>query len=279
VGDQRDAQGRSALQLAYQRAGESYEAITEFRAKLLTLLPLATGTGVFLLLERAQAQNSAQFKGFLGPIGLFSAVVTLGLFTYELRGMQRCHRLEVQAAVLEKQLGLSTEQGPFRGQPPRALGNMLGPPAAGLIIYLATLFAWLGLAGYGFCWKRGFGWWGVLSAYVVVLIAAWVVLSRWLQRSATVGLPKKLKKRRVEMPPIDPTYSSDSRLIAAKEKTVELIAANKKVKDLAGKQALAAQLDGAEKEYLYRLYQALLQCRIPVAVQNRQRSKRWRIRG
>jgi hypothetical protein len=189
VGDQSDPDGYQALDLAYKRAGDSYEAITEFRAKLLALLPLATGTAVFLLLERAQA-DGPRFRQLLGPIGIFSAVVTLGLFTYELRGMQRCHRLEVQAGTLERQLGLTAELGPFLGQPPRALGNMLGPPAAGLIIYLATVFAWLGLAGFGFgWWKRVSDAWGLLLVYGVVLIGAWLGLSWWLRRSATGGLP------------------------------------------------------------------------------------------
>jgi len=41
-----------ALQLAYQQACTSYGEITDFRGKLLALLPLATGTGAFLLLDR-----------------------------------------------------------------------------------------------------------------------------------------------------------------------------------------------------------------------------------
>jgi hypothetical protein len=91
VGGRSDADRRMTLQPAHERACISYEAITEFRAKLLALLPLATGTGAFLLLERVQ-KDGEQLRNVLGPIGLFSAVVTLGLFTYELRGIQRCHR-------------------------------------------------------------------------------------------------------------------------------------------------------------------------------------------
>jgi hypothetical protein len=105
VGDQ--TYRERSLRLAYERAADSYEAITEFRAKLLTLLPLATGTGAFLLLQRAE--NNHDVRGFLGPVGIFSFVVTLGLFAYELRGMQRCHRLEVQLAALERLFRLSPE--------------------------------------------------------------------------------------------------------------------------------------------------------------------------
>ena len=104
------------LRLAYEGASESYGAISGFRAKLLALLPLATGAGAFLLLERAE---NDKVREFLGPIGIFGFVVTLGLFFYELRGVQRCQRLEVQLCTLEKQFGLSKDQGPFLGQPPR----------------------------------------------------------------------------------------------------------------------------------------------------------------
>jgi hypothetical protein len=87
-----------------------------------------------------------ELRRFLGPIGIFGFVVTLGLFVYELRGMQRCRTLEEQGEALEIEMKLGPELGPFRGQPPRKLGKMLGTPAAGLIIYIATAFAWLLLA-------------------------------------------------------------------------------------------------------------------------------------
>jgi hypothetical protein len=66
MSDQGDFDGKPGLRLAYERAGGSFEAITEFRGKLLTLLPIATGTGTFLLLERAQQEtNGSQFRDFL----------------------------------------------------------------------------------------------------------------------------------------------------------------------------------------------------------------------
>jgi hypothetical protein len=295
MGDHSHSEGCKALDLAYQRAGESYEAITEFRGKLLALLPLATGTAAFLLLERVQAAQAQaaqaqaaqaqaaqaqaaqalahahQLQQFLGPIGIFGVVVTLGLFTYELRGMQRCHRLEVQAGALEKQLGLSAEQGPFLGQPQRALGNMLGPPAAGLIIYLATAFAWLWLAGYGL------GWWavrasGLLYVYGAVLLVAWILLSWWLRRSAIGGLPKKWKKRRVDLPPLRPNWRSDEDIIAAKN-FARLITDNKRVNE----RERNAMLDGAETEYLNKLGKTFSQCRITAAERSRQGGQTWRI--
>jgi hypothetical protein len=265
VGDEHDSRGKLNLDLAYERAGQSYEAITEFRAKLLALLPLATGTGAFLLLERAQA-DASQFRRFLGPIGIFSVVVTLGLFAYELRGMQRCQRLEVQASVLEKDLKLSAEQGPFLGRPGRAFGNMLGPPAAGLMIYLATMFAWFWLAGYGFYWWGVSDAWGLLVGYGVVLTVAWVGLRWWLQQTATGELPTRWKKYRIDLPPMKPTWTS------------ELTAARRRLKEAASKQELTAALDQAELEYLRSLYEALVDNRIPTAARDSQPGKRYRMR-
>ena len=183
MGNQDDSARRDkALELAYQRACTNHEAISEFRVKLLALLPLATGT-VSLLLLRQQDTEHPEILQSLGPIGLLGLAVTVGLFAYELRGMQRCYRLEIQAGTLEKHLGLSTEEGPFRGQPPRSLRGMLGPPTAGLIIYIATAFIWLYIAGYGFSWWMNpfqAGW--LVPTYGIVLAVAWMLLSRWLPK-------------------------------------------------------------------------------------------------
>jgi hypothetical protein len=191
VEDQGDSDLRgTALGIAYERACESFEAITEFRAKLLALLPLATGTGAFLLLERQE--TNPDVRVLLGPIGLLGIVVTAGLFAYELRGMQRCTRLEVQASMIEHGLGLTAESGPFKGQPDRSIWGMLGPPAAGLIVYLATAFTWLFIAGFGLAWWKdpSDAWW-LLPIYPVVLAGGGVLLWWWLDRAAT-GKPKKL---------------------------------------------------------------------------------------
>jgi hypothetical protein len=167
---------QEALKLAYERVCESYEGITDFRGKLLTLLPLATGAGAFLLLGREGSE-------FLGPVGLFGVLVTSGLYMYELRGIQRCHRLEVQACILEEGLGLSLEEGQFRSQPDRLAQDMVGPPAAGLVVYLAVVFAWIYLSGVGFeLWNGKRAWLALflIPYYAGVLLVAWKVLERHL---------------------------------------------------------------------------------------------------
>jgi hypothetical protein len=127
----------------------------------------------------------------LGPIGLFGAVVTVGLFIYELRGIQRCHRLERQAKALERKLKLSEDQSGVLNLPPRSWYDMLGPPAASLIVYLAVVFAWLYVAG-----DR---WWGPDRSYAVVkslglgvgyaivLLVIWRRVRSWLAKTTGLG--------------------------------------------------------------------------------------------
>jgi hypothetical protein len=81
--------------LAYEQVCASYTGITDFRGKLLTLLPLATGAGALLILNESSSNSSP--STFLGPVGLFGIIVTMGVYLYEFRGIQRCRRLETQA--------------------------------------------------------------------------------------------------------------------------------------------------------------------------------------
>ena len=68
--------GVESLRLLYQETCRQHQGITDFRAKLLALLPLAAGAGVLLLLGRDADTR------FLGAIGLYGLAVTAGLFLY-----------------------------------------------------------------------------------------------------------------------------------------------------------------------------------------------------
>jgi hypothetical protein len=81
---------------AYDEVCRSYERIDDFRAKLLSLLPIVSGTGLFLLLrETGLGEAATDSRSLLTFSGSFGAVITLGLLFYELRGIQRCVRLIV----------------------------------------------------------------------------------------------------------------------------------------------------------------------------------------
>ncbi len=135
-----EATSQDNLRAAYQQLCISYHAIDDFRAKLLGFLPLATtGTGIFLLL------NNPSISEFLGPIGTFGFVITLGLLFYELYGIKKCTCLIRDGKVFEKRLNI--KDGQFTNRPLGVAGLIDERLAAG-VIYPAVLSAWmfLGLA-------------------------------------------------------------------------------------------------------------------------------------
>jgi hypothetical protein len=107
-----------SVQALYGRVCDSYHAVDDFRMKLLGLLPVATGTGVFLLLS-AKANlidnnSDERLSQALGAIGIFGFLFTLGLFTYELFGVKRCHYLIAAGRRLEARLEF---EGSFGASP------------------------------------------------------------------------------------------------------------------------------------------------------------------
>jgi hypothetical protein len=133
----------------YQELCNSYRAIDDFRAKLLGFLPLATGTGIFLLLDNVKfgtGQNpSYETKKLLVAAGVFGFAITLGLFCYELYGIKKCHALIKAGRELEVRLSIDAQGGQFTKRPREAAGLINEPFAAG-VIYPAVLAAWTFLA-------------------------------------------------------------------------------------------------------------------------------------
>jgi hypothetical protein len=122
---------------AYQELCTSYHAIDDFRTKLLGFLPLATGTGIALLITNKDCANP-----FLGPIGAFGFVITLGLFFYELHGIKKCGHLIDTGKEMEADMGI---YGQFRSRPEHVAG-FINEPFAASVIYPAVLAAWTFLA-------------------------------------------------------------------------------------------------------------------------------------
>ena len=134
-----DVEQMAALRAAYDQLCQSYRAIDDFRAKLLGFLPLVTGGG--LVLVTAGANEAAQ--EFLLPVGLFGLVVTLGLFAFELYGIQKCAALIDAGQQLEASLKLPA--GQFMRRPRELLGHINEPFAASM--HLPGRHGRLGLFG------------------------------------------------------------------------------------------------------------------------------------
>jgi len=139
-----DQAGTGNLRTVYSELCQTHRSITDFRAKLLALLPLASGTGIFLLLTR---KSEPLDTAHLGAIGIFGFLVTLGLFLHELRGIGQCGELIGVGKTLEHQLGL--DEGPFSLEDKyysSRLRNIIGRVGAAWVIYPVLLAAWLYVA-------------------------------------------------------------------------------------------------------------------------------------
>lgn len=139
----------SDIETVYARICDLHDGIADFRAKLLALLPIASGLGIFLLVGDEPPDPS--FLPHLLPVGVFGVLVTLGLFAYELRGIQKCEGLIACAKRLEKEF-LAHELrgfGAFRFRQTGALGGAVGATGAALVIYSAVVGAWVYVAAVG----------------------------------------------------------------------------------------------------------------------------------
>jgi hypothetical protein len=167
------------LKAAYQELCHSYRAIDDFRAKLLGFLPLATGTGIFLLLGTlADNAKATPAKEFLPLVGLFGCAITLGLFCYELYGIKKCHALIKAGRQIETTLGLYN--GHFLTRPREVVGVINEPFAAG-VIYPAVLAAWMYFAG-AFAWPQSAPW--IAMTIFIGGLALVIVFSLLLKREA-----------------------------------------------------------------------------------------------
>ena|SRR2546425_459832 len=131
------ASPQDELLKVYEQLCNSYRSIDDFRAKLLGFLPLATGTGVFLLVTD---QAKIKFiQPLFRPIGAFGFIITLGLFFYELYGIKKCTHLIRAGIDLENDLRINS--GQFTKRPP-GVALLINEPLAAGVIYPAVLGAW-----------------------------------------------------------------------------------------------------------------------------------------
>ena len=146
---------------AYEEICKSYHAIDDFRMKLLGFLPLASLISVFLIDKNALVATSAQTgiveNELVQFAGIFAAMLTLALFGYEVRGIQRCHNLITEGKHLEQMMGV--EHGQFHvceeehaNSPVRALNAKL----IACVIYSLVFAAWFFITlRFGFAHEAG----------------------------------------------------------------------------------------------------------------------------
>jgi hypothetical protein len=167
MNDNRPGQAEpETLRQQYADVCKSHDAITDLRTKLLGLLPLAAGTGVFFVLK----DKDKALGPYLGAIGLFGFAVTLGLFFYELRGMKECLQLRACGEGLERALGLTEDLNKSPGRFQTTRPRIIGPQLAGWMVYPAVLGAWLYISAVGFPWPQ---WVRLLLPILYIVVVTW----------------------------------------------------------------------------------------------------------
>ena len=154
--DSKQSFDRDGDRIKYQEVCASHRAITEFRGKLLTLLPIASGAGVYLIMPKNGSLEGLDTV-YLIAIGVFGFFITLGLFLHELRGIQHCGELIELGAFLESKIGGSEghfckERNYYHDQKGwrKFYNNLKGPVGAAAVIYPSVGIAWLYVAALGF---------------------------------------------------------------------------------------------------------------------------------
>jgi hypothetical protein len=167
---------RATLRAVYGEICKTHNAIADFRAKLLYLLPIASGASVFLLLGKLKGDD----RRLLVAVGVFGFVVTIGLFMYELRGIEDCSVLRRRGEAIEMALGVQEPASQFR----RWYGgkrNVVDEIGAAWIVYVAVLAAWAFVVGAGVesFFKKGWPTWlaFVLGAVLLAVAIAVVVVA------------------------------------------------------------------------------------------------------
>lgn len=96
-----------ALLTVYTEICRSYQAVDDFRTKLLGFLPLTSLVGIFILNPGSipSLQNIVSNE-LLGFAAIFAALLTLALFGYEVRGIRRSNDLIAAGRRIEEKLDI-----------------------------------------------------------------------------------------------------------------------------------------------------------------------------
>jgi peroxiredoxin Q/BCP len=175
------------LRTAYQALCARHQQIDDFRGKLLALLPIASGAAALLLLR-----NFAAIKSYLTPIGIYGCAVTVGLFLYELYGVNVCLQVMAQAGDLETELQVPEGMGLFRDRRPGSWRELVGAEMASWVVYVSVFAGWLYVAGVGRrWWDHPWAKYILLATVVVILVLRWSTIpprERHKRQAAAAGL-------------------------------------------------------------------------------------------
>ena len=140
IAEEKNSPSHASVEKRYEELCTSIRATDEIRFKLLGPVPLLSGAAIVTV-----SRNDVN-QGVLWLISLFGAVVTLGLFRWELRNIQNCKWLASRAAEMERiEFGVTAGQFFRREEAPRLFGLRVGKTESEKIIHIATMLSLLAL--------------------------------------------------------------------------------------------------------------------------------------
>ena len=167
----------ATLRAVYAQTCTRDGAIADFRAKLLALLPIASGTGIFLFVDKLNGSD----RKLLVAVGLFGVAVTVGLFMYELRGIEDCTVLRRHAREMERLPEIPGEARQFdKGSLKGGKWDLADEIGAAWIVYMTVVAGWIFVAALGLSsvsggwptWLKVFFGLALLLLYLAVLFLA-----------------------------------------------------------------------------------------------------------
>ena len=139
--EEKNLPSRASAEKRYEEICTSIRTTDEISFKLLGLVPLLSGAAIVTV-----SKGDLDQAPLLWLVSIFGAVVTFGLFRWELRNIQNCKWLACRAAEMERnEFGVTSGQFSGRDEAPRLFGFRVGKTEAEKIIYIATILAWLAL--------------------------------------------------------------------------------------------------------------------------------------
>lgn len=126
----------SEKETAYRELSAAFRQLDDFRAKLLGLLPLASGAGIYILLDG----NSSEVPAALA---ILAAFVTFGLGIHEIRTIFRCKALLKAGRQLEQALNIDPLTGLFQTYPRQLPYPIISTGVASAVVYGSVLIAWV----------------------------------------------------------------------------------------------------------------------------------------
>ena len=120
----------------YTNLNNNIRSTDDISFKLLGIVPLFSGSGILIAVFKSELFWSPAIY----VIGAFGALVTLGLFRWELRNVQTCVWLIKCGAVLEEATNAG-KPGQFHRRPGAPM--RIGKTQAEKLIYSVIVFTWL----------------------------------------------------------------------------------------------------------------------------------------